>query len=170
MPTAPADNRPAAHAYDSEMAYTIRRATSADRHVIGYHRCQMFKEIGAETDYASLEREFERWLSKAMAADLYHGWIVEAVGGEIAAGGGLTVVPWPPAPSDLGDRVAFIYNMYTEPQHRRRGLARRLMLAMHEWCTAQGIRTVRLHASTEGRPLYESLGYAGTNEMMMRLP
>jgi GNAT superfamily N-acetyltransferase len=129
----------------------------------------MFREIGTDTDYAALGREFERWLAEAMARQLYHGWMVEASQGDIAAGGGLTVVPWPPAPNDFGNRVAFIYNIYTEPPHRRRGLARRLMLTMHDWCLTQGIRTVRLHASNEGRPLYESLGYQSTNEMIMRL-
>ena len=170
MPIAASDDRSVRRArYDSAMDYTVRRATAADQHVIGHHRSQMFREIGAETDYAALEREFERWLPKAMVADVYHGWIAETAAGDVAAGGGLTVVSWPPAPADFGDRVAFIYNMYTEPPHRRQGLARRLMLMMHEWCRAQGIHTVRLHASAVGRPLYESLGYQGTNEMMMRM-
>jgi GNAT superfamily N-acetyltransferase len=44
-------------------------------------------------------------------------------------------------------------------------LARALMAAILEWCRAQGIAKVTLHASDEGRPLYQSLGFTATNEM-----
>jgi hypothetical protein len=33
-----------------------------------------------------------------------------------------------------------------------------------------GLVAVFLHASDEGRPLYESLGFKATNEMVLRLP
>ena len=49
--------------------------------------------------------------------------------------------------------------MYTEPEHRRRGLARRLMAEMIAWCRAAGLGSVSLHASDAGRPLYEALGF-----------
>ena len=34
-----------------------------------------------------------------------------------------------------------------------------------DWCRAQGIARVRLHASDAGRPLYASLGFTPTTEM-----
>jgi GNAT superfamily N-acetyltransferase len=65
-------------------------------------------------------------------------------------------------------RRALIINVYTEPQFRRQGLARRLMLLMIQWLKGQGFSSVSLHASAEGRGLYETLGFQPTNEM--RLP
>jgi GNAT superfamily N-acetyltransferase len=62
-----------------------------------------------------------------------------------------------------------ILNMFTEPTFRRRGLARMLMQTMIAWCREQGYKTVALHASDEGRPLYESLGFQPTNEMRLHL-
>ena len=62
-----------------------------------------------------------------------------------------------------------IVNVYTEPAYRRRGLARRLMIAMLDWLRQQGYGTVSLHASDYGRPLYESLGFKVTNEMRLQL-
>jgi hypothetical protein len=40
---------------------------------------------------------------------------------------------------------------------------------MVAWCRAQGYAGVSLHATDEGRPLYESMGFAPTNEMRLRL-
>ena len=59
--------------------------------------------------------------------------------------------------------------MFTDAAHRRRGLARRLMETMLEWCRAEGMRFLYLHASDDGRPLYESLGFTPTNEMRLAL-
>jgi hypothetical protein len=36
-------------------------------------------------------------------------------------------------------------------------------------CRAERIRTVWLHASEEGRPLYEKMGFVATNEMKLVL-
>ena len=62
-----------------------------------------------------------------------------------------------------------ILNMYTEPEFRRRGLARMLMEKMIAWCREQGYNTVSLHASDKGRPLYEALGFRPTNELRLAL-
>jgi GNAT superfamily N-acetyltransferase len=59
--------------------------------------------------------------------------------------------------------------MFTEPEHRRRGLARLLMDTIVTWCRAEGLRFLYLHASDEGRPLYQSLGFVPSNEMRLQL-
>jgi GNAT superfamily N-acetyltransferase len=59
--------------------------------------------------------------------------------------------------------------VYTHAGFRRRGLARGLMKAALDWCGENGIDTVILHASDSGRSLYESMGFAPTNEMRLRL-
>jgi GNAT superfamily N-acetyltransferase len=60
-----------------------------------------------------------------------------------------------------------VLNVYCEPPHRRRGLARALMDAILDWCRERSISRVSLHASDEGRPLYEGLGFTATNEMRL---
>ena len=73
----------------------------------------------------------------------------------------------PPGPQYPGDRLAFVYNVYTEAAHRRRGLARRLMDAMHAWCRANGVGSMALNASRDGQPLYRSMGYMESPSPMM---
>jgi GNAT superfamily N-acetyltransferase len=86
---------------------------------------------------------------------------------DVVAGGGATIVPWPPGPQYLGNKLAFVYNVYTEPGHRRRGLSRLVMNAIHAWCRENGITSLALNASSDGRALYESIGYAVTPNPMM---
>jgi hypothetical protein len=43
------------------------------------------------------------------------------------------------------------------------------MLTMIDWCRKQRFDRVFLHASKDGRPLYEALGFEPTNEMQLTL-
>ena len=56
-------------------------------------------------------------------------------------------------------------NVYTEPEFRRQGIARRLLTTMLEWAAQNGVDSVILHATDAARPLYASLGFEPTNEM-----
>lgn len=147
--------------------YHIRAASLADADALVRHRIGMFSDMGIAVDAAALEAAFRAWLSALMPAGTYRAWLVETAAGEVVAGGGITVVPWPPGPRYLGNRLAYVYNVYTEPAHRRRGLARRLMETIHGWCRDAGITSTALNASADGRPLYETLGYQVAPNPMM---
>jgi len=104
------------------------------------------------------------------AAGVYRAWLAETTdAASVVAGAGLSVIPWPPGPRSLGDRLAFVYNVYTEPEHRHRGLARRLMTTIHDWCRGEGLDAVALNASEFGQPLYEDMGYHVAPNPMMYL-
>ncbi len=77
----------------------------------------------------------------------------------MVAGGAVFIIPWPGNPSDRLQKRVFILNVFTEPEFRRRGIARAVVSAMVDWCRAQGFHSVRLAASEAGRPLYQSLGF-----------
>ena len=130
----------------------------------------MFTEMGVPLDAAVLDQAFRAWLADVMPTGTYRAWLVEAPDGEVVGGGGITILPWPPGPRYVGDTLAFVYNVYTEPPHRRRGLARLTMDTIHAWCRDQGITSIALNASQDGKPLYESMGYAESSSPMMFLP
>ena len=86
------------------------------------------------------------------------------------AGAGLLIIDWVAHPSNAHDpRRAYVLNVYTYPEFRRRGLAKQLMQAIIETCRHEGFRTIWLHASEYGRPVYSSLGFEPTNEMKLVL-
>jgi GNAT superfamily N-acetyltransferase len=154
--------------------YRVRAATLDDADALVRHRIGMFTDMNVPLDAAALDRAFRGWLARTMPAGTYRAWVVDAPGrdGEsstIVAGGGLTVLPWPPGPHGIGERLAFVYNVFTEAPHRRRGLARLIMNTMHDWCRQAGIALVALNASGDARPLYESMGYQVAPYPMMFL-
>ena len=150
--------------------YRIRPATLADAAVLVRHRLAMFTDMGVPPDADVLDPAFRAWLAEMMPAGTYRAWLADTADGEVAGGGGITVLPWPPGPRYVGDRLAFVYNVYTEPSHRRRGLARLIMDAIHAWCRDAGITSMALNASRDGKPLYEAMGYAESPTPMMFLP
>jgi GNAT superfamily N-acetyltransferase len=130
----------------------------------------MFHEMAhlpaAET--ASFEREAVPIIEEAIRAATYRPWFVEDPSGNIVAGGGIQLRPLLPRPECRRAPEAIILNMYVQPAHRRRGLARRLLEAMLDWCRSQNIVRIVLHPSDQGRPLYESMGFQPTGELRWR--
>ena len=151
------------------MPYTIRPATVADIPDIVEHRCEMFREMAIPAEFEDMAIAFDLWLRHAIPSHVYRGWIAVADSGEPVGGGGLIVIPWPPGPMTMDPRCGFVFNVYTTPAHRKQGLARRLMDAMHDYCRAEGIERVVLNASTFGKPLYDAIGYVVADEPMMRI-
>jgi len=151
--------------------YSIREATLADAETIVRHRREMFFDMG-HCDAAVLDelvKSFRPWLADKMSKSEYRGWFAIAKDGSIAAGAGLWLMNWPPGLQTSEPWRGNILNVYTEPEHRRRGLARSLVIAARDWCGTNGVRVVILHSSNEGRALYESLGFQPTNEMRVFL-
>ena len=148
--------------------YSIRPATIGDVDALVHHRLAMFTEMGTSFDAPVIRQMFREWLLKTMPAGDYHAWVCVTAGGDIVAGAGLTLLRWPPGPSPISsERIAFVYNVYTEPPHRKRGLARRLMDTVHAWCADHGVGAVALNAAPAAQHLYESQGYRPAPSPMM---
>jgi GNAT superfamily N-acetyltransferase len=151
--------------------YSIREATLADAETIVRHRREMFFDMG-HNDAAVLDglvKSFRPWLIEKLSKEEYRGWFAIAEDGSVAAGTGLWLMNWPPGLHTSEPWRGNILNVYTEREHRRRGLARRLVMAARDWCGSHGINLVILHPSDQGRTLYESLGFQPTNEMRIFL-
>jgi ribosomal protein S18 acetylase RimI-like enzyme len=133
------------------------------------HRRAMFHDMGRrdEAKLTQMSAEFEPWLRNRMESGEYLAWMAVAADGSIAGGAGLWLMDWPPHVIGSGARRGNILNVYVRPESRRRGIARALMETALEWTRANGVDCVILHASDDGRALYESLGFKLTNEMRL---
>jgi GNAT superfamily N-acetyltransferase len=149
----------------------IRLADLDDAEIIAYQRRAMFADMKGQQpdDFEAMDVTFVPYVQRALADGTYRGWLACTSDRRVVAGGGLIVHEWPARPPDYDPHRAYILNMYTEPTHRHRGIARRIVTTMLGWCRQRGFTRVYLHASHYGRPLYESLGFEPTTEMRLKL-
>lgn len=149
---------------------TIREASVSDiPEIVRLRRCMYedmnYKDADALQSMSSLTADF---LSKAIPDGSFRAWLVHDSKRTIA-GGAVMITLWPAHPYDLECRRATILNIYTDRDYRRRGIARQLMQTMIDWCKQEGFARVTLHASDDGRHLYETLGFEASNEMRLKL-
>jgi GNAT superfamily N-acetyltransferase len=151
--------------------FAIRLASEEEIDTLVAHRRFMFRDMGYSDDAAmnDMAEKCKPWLLGKMKTGEYLAWLAIASAGTVAAGAGLWLMDWIPHMIGKSTQRGNIINVYTVQEFRRRGLARCLMGTAIQWCRENGIDTIILHASPEGRGLYESMGFAATNEMRLRL-
>ena len=157
--------------------FNVRFATITDSPLIARHRTRMFQDMGyvpAEL-FDHFRAKSEARLREAFACEEYIGWLASQRNSPetIIAGAGVQlrrVLPHPIGEAGgeitiCDGRQGIILNVFTEPEWRRRGIAVLLMNTIIEWSRNQRLDGLVLHASDEGRALYERLGFVFTNEM-----
>lgn len=151
--------------------FTIRQGAVEDAEIVVSHRCGMFRDMGFRDDDAmkQMADRFRPWLVHKMQASEYLTWFAVNADGEVVAGLGMWLMDWPPHLIGTGPPRANILNVYTRPECRRKGLAKKLLDRAIEWCRANGVGTLSLHASPAGRPIYEAAGFKPTTEMRLVL-
>jgi ribosomal protein S18 acetylase RimI-like enzyme len=156
--------------------FGIRPATIADAPLLARHRAAMFRDMGQLA--ADWEQELvgatADYLCDALPRGEYLGWVAEstASGSECIGGAGVQLRPILPRPRLAGDGIelgpeAIVLNVYVEAAWRRRGVGEALMGAVLAAMTERKVRRIVLHASDDGRRLYERLGFVPTNEMRL---
>ena len=149
---------------------TIREASVSDiPEIVRLRRCMYedmhYGDVDALQTMSSLTADF---LTKAIPDGSFRAWLAYD-SNRVIAGGAVIITLWPAHPYDLECRRATILNVYTDPEYRRRGIARQIMQTMIDWCKQQNFARITLHASDDGRHLYETLGFEPSNEMRLKL-
>lgn len=141
--------------------WSIRKAGVADLEDVIRLRRELMGIFGGltEANAAAWEEATRRYLLTALPGGRFHVWLA-SVEGEAVACSGLVPFERPPAANHLSGLEGYILNMYTVPAWRGRGLSRALMKELMAFAREAGMGRLWLHASEEGRPLYEKLGFA----------
>jgi len=156
-------------------SFKIRRATVSDADVIAWQRARMFQDMGDVSGDAfeilrtTARARLEQWIDSGD----YIGWLATPADKpeKIVGGAGIQLQPILPRPvntSRIGEgRQGTIINVFTEPQWRRRGIASLLIKEIVAWSKSERLDRLILHASDQGRPIYERLGFVASNEMRL---
>jgi ribosomal protein S18 acetylase RimI-like enzyme len=152
---------------------TTRPVSLSDLDLICRHREEMFRASNAPGRSDEILREmtasFRVWIEPRLRDGSYFGYIVEENGAAVA-GIGLMIIDWPPHPSHPNeDKRGYVLNVFVEPSHRRRGLAKMLMDLGEAEFAGRGVSFAILHATRMGRLLYEQTGWTQTAEMSKQM-
>lgn len=159
--------------------FTIRLATPADAATIAEHRARMFDEMGQvfPESFETLRAKSCERLRALLRRGEYIGWLAIPIQYPdfIAGGAGVQlreVLPHPLSRANQWNGVAegrhaIILNVFTEPRWRHQGVAVLLLQWIIQWARTERLDRLVLHASEAARPLYERLGFVGTNEMRL---
>ena len=148
----------------------FERADAADIEALTALRLAYLAEDRGLTDAeaAALRERLPGYFARHLDRDL-RGYIARE-GGEAAACVLLLVVEKPMSPAFPNGMTGTVLNVYTRPDFRRGGCAKRLMALLMADATAMGLSVVELKATACGHPLYRSLGFqdSGSEYRAMR--
>lgn len=152
----------------------VRQASADHAAVLARHRATMFRDMGRinAVAYETLAAASEAYFERAIPAGEYVAWVATPRDepDTVIAGVGVQIRNLLPRPAEDGMRLldgpeGIVLNVYTERDWRRRGVAELLMRELVSWARTQHLGRLVLHASPDGRRLYEKLGFVPTNEM-----
>jgi GNAT superfamily N-acetyltransferase len=156
--------------------FEIRQAGLADMEAFADLRVLFLEEVAQgwgmrDLPDLSVAREaISHYLLAHMPQGDFLAWLAEAEG-RIIGTSALAYFQKPPTFKNLTGLEAYVLNMYTLPEWRGRGVASALLQCALDHARASGAKRVWLHATADGRPLYEKVGFVGArDEMELILP
>ena len=153
----------------------IRRATSSDLDTIIALRIALLREYGEHPIYGRLRPDAEKRARPMFATQLDSDNEVMFIAEEHGSALGLIrCVESAASPLLIPDRYCYVSSVYVTPQHRRRGILRRLLARARTWCQERGLTEMRLHnvgsrASTAAA--WDALGFEVVEQVrVLRFP
>ncbi|MEO1145458.1 MAG: GNAT family N-acetyltransferase [Cyanobacteria bacterium J06638_22] len=152
-----------------EEILVIREAMQQDEEIIAKHLCQIALELGFPS--SSIR---QNWLEKTIQfidyarRELHYKGFVAELNNEVIGSASCQILELYPMVSDQYQK-GYIWGMYVESAHRRKGIATQLMQKAMAHLQEIGCTHAVLHVSEQGKLLYSRLGYTESNEMGISL-
>ena len=153
------------------MTFIFRIAKEEDIHHLVRLRIEFLKEIqidAPERDMLIFKEKLTDYFLRNMRNGTFLAWFAEA-DGEVIATSGLAIIERPPQLWNINGKEGYIMNMYTKPSWRRKGIGSALLDKLMDEIKKRDVILATLHATPDGRPLYEKYGFVhGHHEMYKR--
>jgi len=153
-------------------AVTIRKANEDELDIVADNFRRMWLEISwppesLREDWRAVVSEF---IAHARARGAFAAFLAE-MDSEVLGTAACQIYTglYPEIQRPAAHLAGYVWGVYVEPAHRRRGVAASLTRAAIDHLEAAGCTRVRLHASRQGEPVYRRLGFRGTNERDLEL-
>ena len=150
------------------MKLLYKKATIEDIDLLTKTRIEVLRaanKLSDDVDMSEVEKQSYEYYKRALLDGSHTAYLVFDEQKIVGTGGVsyFQVMPTYHNPSGL---KAYIMNMYTNPEYRRRGIAIETLRLLVEDAKEKGISAISLEATDMGRPLYEKFGFVKLNDEM----
>ena len=145
-----------------------RRAGIHDRELLTRLRLEVLRAANGleeDVDLSRTELESRCYYETCFLEDSHAAWLVFD-GEEVVGTGAVSFYQVMPTYHNPSGKKAYIMNMYTHPDYRRRGIAYRVLELLTAEAEMRQIDAVTLEATAAGRPLYEAFGFTSMRDEM----
>jgi len=141
-----------------------RKANIDDIQYLVQYRKQQLIDEGAVFDN-EIDNELSDYFILSLSDNSFISWL--AIDEEkIVATSGLCFYQLPPNSHNPSGKNAYITNMYTLPEYRKRGIGSRLLQLVINEAKTLKYKVIRLHASVDGKSIYSKAGFNDTDGYM----
>ena len=122
-------------------------------------------KLSDDVDMSLVEQETCAYYKRALETGEHIAYLVYDNGTFIGAGG-VSFYQVMPTYHNPSGKKAYIMNMYTAPEYRRRGIAFHTLDLLVKAAKEQGVSQIALEATDMGQPLYEKYGFVKMEDEM----
>jgi ribosomal protein S18 acetylase RimI-like enzyme len=154
------------------MSLVIRPALPAEDEIVARHYRALWDSYGTPPDHYRADAIEQVLAFLDVGREQHELAVFFAVDGDAivgSAGCQLHTSPFPEVIKPEHRRFGYIWSVYVEPTHQRKGIAKQLVSHAIEHLRGLGCTIVSLNSSVAGRQLYRSLGFEDATEMRLSL-
>ena len=146
----------------------FRKADSNDvGELINLRKEQLLEENLKEgrNDERNIDNELKEYFTKNIINNTFISWVA-IENNRIIATSGLCFYQLPPTFSNPSGKVAYVTNMYTMKEYRRKGIATTLVEKIINEAKLLDYKILRLHTSLDGKSIYMKYGFIDSDGFM----
>ena len=143
----------------------IREITPEDVEIIARMRVQMLDEVTDEPLPAQLEGSVRRFVWKHMQDNTCLGVVAEDEG-RVIADAVIYLFETMPDEVNVKGLTAMLYNVYTLPEYRGRGIMAQMLPEVIRLAKEAGAVELKMTAEKKAIPLYERMGFHVNDDAM----
>lgn len=150
------------------MSYIYKKATIEDIDLLTKTRIEVLRaanKLSDDIDMSEVEKQSYNYYLRALADGTHTAYLVFDDETFIGAGG-VSYYRVMPTYHNPSGKKAYIMNMYTKEEYRRKGIAYKTLDLLIQDARAKDIMAISLEATDMGRPLYEKYGFSKMNDEM----
>ena len=150
------------------MNLTYKRATIEDIDILTETRIEVLRaanKLSDDIDMSEVEKQSYSYYKKALCNGTHIAYLIYNENCFVGTGG-VSFFQVMPTYHNPSGKKAYIMNMYTRPEYRRKGIAYKVLDMLVKDAKSMGISAISLEATVMGLPLYEKYGFTKMkNEM-----